>query len=58
MAMQASTLNILVERAHFDLKVARAVGEAIDNEIQASQFVTEPVLEIGCFAKRSPSRDS
>lgn len=56
MAMQASTLDILVEKAHFELKVARAVGEAIDNELHASQFVTVPVLDVRLGALRSDLR--
>jgi len=45
MAVQLATLDILVKEAHFDPPVARAIGAAIENEIQASQLVTVPVLD-------------
>jgi hypothetical protein len=56
MSMQATTLDILIEKAHFDPKVARAVAEAIDNEIQGSQPVTVPVLDIRLTVLRSDLR--
>jgi hypothetical protein len=43
--MQVATLDILVDRAHFDPQVARAIGEAIESEIRAHAPVTEPVLD-------------
>jgi len=45
MAMQVSTLDILIEKGHFEPKVARAVAEAIENESQQVQAVTVPVLD-------------
>jgi hypothetical protein len=45
MTVQLTTLDILVKEAHFDPPVARAIGAAIENEIQASQLVTVPILD-------------
>ena len=56
MPMQATTLDILIGKAHFEPKVAQAVAEAIDNEIQGSQLVTVPILDIRLNALRSDLR--
>ena len=56
MPMQATTLDILIDKAHFEPKVAQAVAEAIDNEIQGSQRVTVPILDIRLNALRSDLR--
>jgi hypothetical protein len=45
MPMQVSTLDILIEKAHFEPTVARAVAEAIENETSGNQLVTVPVLD-------------
>ena len=42
--MQAGILRIL-ESAQFDPKQARALAEAIEEEVKATQFVTIPFLE-------------
>src|SRR5690349_20580451 len=53
MAMQVSTLDILIEKAHFEPQVARAVGEAIENEIRMAQVVTVPILDARLSESRS-----
>jgi hypothetical protein len=45
MAMQASTLRIL-EAAKFSTPQALALGQAIDEEIKGTQFVTVPLLDL------------
>jgi hypothetical protein len=54
--MQATTLDILIDKGQFDPKVARAVAEAIDNEIQGSQLVTVPLLDARLAALRGDLR--
>ena len=56
MAMQAATLDILINKAHFEPKVARAVAEAIDHEIRGGDLVTVPILDVRLNALRSDLR--
>ena len=56
MPMQATTLDILIDKARFEPNVARAVAEAIDNEIQGSQPVTVPMLDTRLNSLRSDLR--
>jgi hypothetical protein len=44
-AVQARTLDILIDKAKFDPQTARAVAEAIAAEIQGSELVTVSVLD-------------
>jgi hypothetical protein len=46
MPVLVTTLDILTERAHLDPQVARAIGDAIENEMQRSSPVTEPMLDV------------
>jgi hypothetical protein len=45
MSVQLATLDILMNEAHFEPVVARAIGAAIENELRHSQFVTEAILD-------------
>ncbi len=45
MPVLVTTLDILTERAHLDPQVARAIGDAIENEMQRSSPVTETILD-------------
>lgn len=47
MPVHASTIEILIDKAHFEPRVAVAVAEAMDNAIKESQLVTIPVFENG-----------
>lgn len=55
-SMQARTLDILMDKARFEPKVAQAVAEAIGSEIQGSQLVTVPALDTRLNALRSDLR--
>lgn len=45
MGMQATTVDILIDKAKFDPQVALAVAEAIDNEQHGSRLVSVPILD-------------
>jgi hypothetical protein len=45
MALQAATVDLLVEKACFEPQVAMAVATAIDSEMNDSRFVTVPILD-------------
>jgi hypothetical protein len=56
MALQAATVEILVEKAKFEPKVALGVAEAIEFEMTQSQFVTVPVLDARLHEVRADIR--
>ena len=45
MALHAATVEILVEKAKFEPRVALGVAEAIELAITQAQFVTVPILD-------------
>jgi hypothetical protein len=45
MAVHASTIGILVDKGKFTPEVALAIGEALDNTMQASELVTVSTLD-------------
>ena len=45
MASPVETVEILVQKANFEPRVALAVAEAIDNAMRNLQFVTVPILD-------------
>jgi hypothetical protein len=51
--MQAATVELLVEKAHFEQGTAMAVAEAIDMAIHSEQLVTVPILEASLEKVRS-----
>lgn len=46
MAVQVATLDILTRRAHFDTEVARAIGDAIDVEMNFSRDTFATKLDL------------
>jgi len=51
MTVEVATLDILTERAHFDPAVARAIGEAIDMQINCSLATLATRAELNDFRK-------
>jgi hypothetical protein len=45
MALHATTVGILVEKAKFEPEVALGVAEAIESAMTQAQFVTVPILD-------------
>jgi hypothetical protein len=45
MTLHAAAIEVLVEKGHFEPKVAVAIAEAIDMAISGAQLVTVPVFE-------------
>jgi hypothetical protein len=56
MAIQAETVEILVEKARFEPKIALAVAEAIEFEMTHAQFVTVPILDARIHEVRAEIR--
>ena len=49
MSMKVATVEILIEKAHFEpliaVAVAQAIDEAMEGKIRESQWVTVPILD-------------
>jgi hypothetical protein len=56
MALQAATVEILVEKAKFDPQVALGIAEAIELAMTQAQFVTVPILDARLHEVRAEIR--
>jgi hypothetical protein len=56
MALHAATVEILVEKAKFEPKVALGVAEAIELAMTQAQFVTVPILDARLHEVRAEIR--
>jgi hypothetical protein len=56
MALHASTVGILVEKAKFEPEVALGVAEAIELAMTQAQFVTVPILDARLHEVRAEIR--
>ncbi|MEA3179416.1 MAG: hypothetical protein QOI59_2939 [Gammaproteobacteria bacterium] len=56
MALHATTVGILVEKAKFEPEVALGVAEAIESAMTQAQFVTVPILDARLHEVRAEIR--